>query len=530
MTPRPRQNRTDAAFSLGDLVRIVRRRILWFLAPAALGLVVALGVALGIPPVYEASTKILIESQGIPDRLVPSTVVEDKETRFHNISFLILARDSLAKLINEYDLYAEMDAPMEEKVAAMRDDITIEPILPKIVDPRRPIEINSVRIAYRGADPILISDVANQLARDFIRENLESRAADAEGTSEFLDAELGRETQELNRVAKDIIDFKEKHLGELPEQLPENRAKLERLSQENALKQSELETARNQTGMIRAQLHELRMAAAGGEDNPSKRRAAMVAALATMEARGFTEKHPDMVRTRAEVAQLEQVLAKEGEEGRTRPYTPEETKLIAELRNYEVALQVLSDETERLSEEIAKYEARIENTPRNAAELQYHSAKYESLQRSIAELQTKKTNADIARAMETKQKGEKFRVIESAVPPHFPIEPNRPLVFVIGVVLGLMAGISSMVVRELTDRRLYTLAELQSQLPIPVLGTIPVIQLPSEVAEGRARLRRFALAGAVAVVFLSVAGAGAYYLLSGDDAEPPPAAEAEGDV
>jgi hypothetical protein len=52
------------------------------------------------------------------------------------------------------------------------------------------------------------------------------------------------------------------------------------------------------------------------------------------------------------------------------------------------------------------------------------------------------------------------------------------------------------------------------------------------VAEGRARLRRLALVGAATVVFLSVFGAGAYYLLSGDDSEPPPAAaaEADGDV
>jgi uncharacterized protein involved in exopolysaccharide biosynthesis len=414
-----RQKRNEAAFNLADLVRIVRRRFLWFAVPASLGLMVAAIVALGLPPIYEAETKILIEAQGIPQRLVETTVVQDKETRFNNISLLILARDNLASIINELDLYSEESAPMEERVQHMRDDITIEPILPRIVDPRRPVEVNSLRIAYRGKEPKLIADVANQLARDFIRENLESRAEDAEGTSEFLEAELGRATQELNRIAHDITDFKEQHLGELPEQLAENRRKLERLSNELSIKQAELETARNQSSMIRAQIHDLRLATATGDDNPVKRRAAYSAQLASFLARGFTEKHPDVIRTRAELAQLEQQLSAAAEDDSVHVPTREETALLGELRHYDVMLQVLAEDTERIAEDIAKYETRIENTPRHAARLAHLESSYQTQQAAIRELQTKKMLADIARAMEVKQKGEKFRVIESAVPPHF---------------------------------------------------------------------------------------------------------------
>jgi polysaccharide chain length determinant protein (PEP-CTERM system associated) len=512
----PRQQRNEAAFNLSDLIRIVRRRFLWFAVPAALGLMVAAGVALGLPPIYEAETKILIEAQGIPQRLVETTVVQDKETRFNNISVLILARDNLASIINEFDLYSEENAPMEQRVQMMRDDITIEPILPRIVDPRRPVEVNSLRIAYRGKEPKLIADVANQLARDFIRENLESRAEDAEGTSEFLEAELGRATQELNRIAHDITDFKEQHLGELPEQLAENRRRLERLSNELSIKQAELETARNQTSMIRAQLHDLRMANATGDDNPLKRRQAYAAQLSSFLARGFTEKHPDVIRTRAELAQLDQQLSAAEEDDPVRAPTREETALMGELRHYEVTLQVMAEDTERIAEDIAKYEARIENTPRHAARLAHLESSYQTQQSSIRELQTKKMLADIARAMEVKQKGEKFRVIESAVPPHFPVRPNRPLIFVVGAILGLMAGVALMVVRELTDSRLHTLAELQAGLPLPILGTVPVIRLPSEIAEARARIRRLGLSAAAAVVLIATVGAGAYFYLSGD--------------
>jgi hypothetical protein len=100
------------------------------------------------------------------------------------------------------------------------------------------------------------------------------------------------------------------------------------------------------------------------------------------------------------------------------------------------------------------------------------------------------------------------------VPPHFPVRPNRPLIFVVGAILGLMAGVALMVVRELTDRRVHTLAELQAGLPLPILGTVPVIRLPSEIAEARARIRRLGLSAAAAFLLIATVGAGAYFYLN----------------
>ena len=125
----------------------------------------------------------------------------------------------------------------------MRLDITIEPILPPIVDPRRPVEIDSFRIAYLGRSPETVAAVANELAREFIRENLEVRAADAEDTSDFIRAELRARQADLTEVAQQITAYKEKHLGELPEQLESNRRSVDRLTQLLGQKRGELEVA-----------------------------------------------------------------------------------------------------------------------------------------------------------------------------------------------------------------------------------------------------------------------------------------------
>jgi len=71
------------------VARIFQRRFAWLVVPSVVGVVVAAIVALALPPVYTASTTILIEPPGIPDRLVETTVVQDKEARFHNIRLRI---------------------------------------------------------------------------------------------------------------------------------------------------------------------------------------------------------------------------------------------------------------------------------------------------------------------------------------------------------------------------------------------------------------------------------------------------------
>ena len=68
--------------------------------------------------------------------------------------------------------------------------LLIEPLPPAIIDPRKPIEIESFRIAFQGRNPKVVADVTNQLTREFLSANLRSRTRLAEGTREFIEGEL----------------------------------------------------------------------------------------------------------------------------------------------------------------------------------------------------------------------------------------------------------------------------------------------------------------------------------------------------
>ena len=447
-----RDVRNEAGMSLGDIYGALRRRRGWFLIPAALGVVASLVLALTLPAEYEAAATVTVEPPVIPDKLASNTIASDTETRYENLKLQLLARDSLSSIITDFNLFEGATTAREVQVEELRQRISIAPLPPAIVDPRKPVELNSFRVSFRWSSPKIAAEVSNRLARDFISANLRDRTS-------------------LADVARQITDYKENFQGELPEQLQINRERLERNRIDLANTESKLETARDQGRLLTQSINDIRIASAQDESDPSKRKRLLVLELNQSLAMGKTEKHPDVIHTRAEILRLEEILA----ENQNAPAaaTREELAMRDKLRDYEVEAKVLAGEVERLKADIAEYEQRIENTPRRTAELDHLQEQYNNITESIRTLQLKQVEAEIGKTIETNNKGERFRVVESAEIPTSPISPNRPVWFTAGTLLGMMLGLGLLVLREMSDQSFHSVTDLQGSLGLPVLAAVP---------------------------------------------------------
>jgi polysaccharide chain length determinant protein (PEP-CTERM system associated) len=466
-----RDVRSEAGVSIGDLYGVFRRRMWWFLAPTIVFTVGSLVLALALPPEYEAAATVTVEPQVIPDTLAPSTIAAKTETRYENLKLQLLARDSLSSVITDFKLFDGATTSREEQVEAVRKKIALDPLPPAIVDPRKPIELNSFKISFRHRNPKTAAEVANRLARDFISANLRDRTSLAEGTTEFFDQQLQKARADLADIARQISDYKENYQGELPEQLQLNRDRLERNRIDLATTESKAETAKDQVRLLTQQIQEFRTASATDSTDPSMRKRMLELQLNQLISSGKTDRHPDVVHTRAEMASLDELIASKSDE--PAPTSREEITMRDKLRDYEVEASVLSGEIERLKAEIAEYEQRIENTPRRAAELDHLEAQYKNVTESIRTLQLRQVDAEIGRTIETNNKGERFRVVESAELPTAPISPNRPVWFVAGTVLGMMLGLALLVVREMSDQSFHSVMDVQNSLGLPVLAAVP---------------------------------------------------------
>jgi polysaccharide chain length determinant protein (PEP-CTERM system associated) len=497
----------EQGLSLGDVTAIVRRRRWWFAVPTAVGVLGALILAFTLPTEYEAEATIVNESQGVPDEIVRSTVVAKTESRWNQLRIQILARDKLIEVIDDFNLFEGDKSPNEEKVARMRDRITIEPLPPAIVDPRDPVKLDAFRIAFRWHNRQEAAAVANRLTRDFISENLKDRTRTSEQVAEFVNQGLAARRAELADIAQQITDYKENFQGELPEQLQLNRERLERARLSLADNEAKLQEAREQVTYLRRQMGQMRQASSTADDNPVVAKERLELNLNLYLAAGKTEKHPDVARTRAEIAGLEEAIKNRVEEPGAA--SRDEIWMLKELRDYEINAQVLAGEIERNKADLAEYEQRLENTPRRAAELEQLESNMENLNDAIRELQRKKVETELAREIEISNQGERFQIVESAKEPEYPVSPNRPLILIAGAALGLLTGLGLLVLREASDSSFHTVTDLQRTLGIPVLAAVPRIELPSDRV-GRLRfLRRFVGAGAILLALGTACGAAA---------------------
>ncbi|HAM51700.1 MAG TPA: chain-length determining protein, partial [Nitrospiraceae bacterium] len=91
------------------------------------------------------------------------------------------------------------------------------------------------------------------------------------------------------------------------------------------------------------------------------------------------------------------------------------------------------------------------------------------------DLMKKYMEAKVAHGLEKEQMGERFTLIDPARIPEKPIRPNRPLILLIGLVLGIGAGIAAASLQEASDHSVHRSEDLAVAFPFPVLSEIPEI-------------------------------------------------------
>src|SRR2546422_3228755 len=214
--------------------------ILVFTGPFA----VTVSLAIALPNLYRSTATLLVQRPEVSETFVKSSVTSELETRLHTISQEILSRSRLQDLIIRFDLYPEFRKRVspEEVVDRMRRDIRMEfkgrdirmdPKESTVVVPQGgSVATVAFTLSFRGRDPETVAKVTNTLASLFVEENLKLRKRQAAGTAKFLRVELEEMKRKLDQEEQRVGEFKERHLGELPEQTPVNLAILERLNVE----------------------------------------------------------------------------------------------------------------------------------------------------------------------------------------------------------------------------------------------------------------------------------------------------------
>jgi uncharacterized protein involved in exopolysaccharide biosynthesis len=201
------------SINAGDVVHVVRRRIWLLLLPFALVSASTAVVARLLPDKYRSETLILVVPQQVPESYVRSTVTTRIEDRLQSIAQQILSRTRLERIIQDFNLYdKERKAGiMEDVVEGMRRDINIQVV-----------KGDAFRVTYSGTEPRTVMRVTERLTSLFIEENLHDREVLADGTNQFLEAQLEDSRRRLIEQEHKLEEYRKLHSGELPSQLEAN--------------------------------------------------------------------------------------------------------------------------------------------------------------------------------------------------------------------------------------------------------------------------------------------------------------------
>lgn len=518
----------EAGIQLTDLAGILRRRGP-VMGGVALAVVLAFyWIAMALPNEYESYATVLVEPQSVAPELVKAGVREsDLNLRLHLMTAEILSRPRLSRVIDEFGLYKDESRYMlrEEVISLLRDNLRVEPVLPELEGERRragvDYEINQFRIFFRDNDSRIARDVAQKLAQDFIAEHIDARVKVSQKSLEFVDSERERQNERIAAVENQIKQVKADNAGKLPEDMPSNQQQLARLNAELTDARRRLALASSDETFFRSQSSTARELAVGSDDaNPERRVQLLELALRDYESRGFTEKHPDVIKTKLELDAIRGLMADRRQEASERGPGEGPANIVqqnADAEAHRAALRKESElrEIEGLQAAVARVEARLAETPAVAEQLAALEREYRHLFQSYQEFSDKRLNASVQADLERRQLGEQFRVLEGAFEAPDPVSPNRILIVALGAIFGLALGAAVGVLREALDPAVHDAHQLQASLQIPVLASIPQIWLEADRARLRARRVRTAFGAATLVVFALFGGAANYVWVNG---------------
>lgn len=491
-------------FRLGDILDIIKRRKWWAIVPTVVLTAVAVVIAVYLPPVYRAEGTILIERPNVPPDLIDSTVTSYAGERIEKIRREFITTDNLTRIIHKYDLFPVMRAnePMPEVVQAVRERIHVDFAHRSSRDPAV-----AFGIAFDYGEPEKARQVASELASWYLRENLRTRQEKSRETAEFLEQQTAALGSEVRRLEADLAKFKKENAGQLPSQQDLNRAQLLELQRSLRDLQFEEQTLRER----RADLAKTLAAVESGRETgavPSDTRLAQLRdELAQLSSR-YTDKHPDIVRLKREIAALEALRRGEsadsgdGESAEmaavdTRTYELKEQIAAADRR-----LNMLARRDGALREDIAETKERLRQAAAIEDEYAALQRLYENAVTDYRTLRRKKLTADMGASLELNRKGERFTLVEPPQQPLRPFKPDRKLIVLAGFVLSFGFGCGLMLAVELADGRLQSARKLET-----VTGVAPLVVIP-HIRTRREIVRAWAWRGASgAGVLAAVAGA-----------------------
>jgi polysaccharide biosynthesis transport protein len=474
-----------------DYMAVVHRRKWWFVVPlmACIGIGAA-GVALW-PKKFLSHAAIGVQSPSVSPDFMKGVSSMDPIERQRAVQQLLFSPAVIDRVIREERLNRSKSS--EEVAAKLRDNLS------KNIDVPVPIGLNGRADPSRGIDFFYLGytdksaaraqQITNRISQIFVEENSKAQTERAQNTADVLKQQLADSQAKLGDLEKKLADKKRQYIGRLPDQVGPN-VQMEngaRVQYESVSLQ--IRTTQDQISMLEGQLQSMRQgigvdgmtsAALTASQTSQKHVDDLQAELNADRAKGWLDRHPEILRLQEEIRQAKADIAASKT---SQPSNREEMlkadplyrQKVQELDVAKLHLKELQNSATNAQAQIASYQSRVDAAPVAEQELaslnrehDVEKTRYDDLNKSY---QAARSAEEVAR----NQGGERFSVLYPADLPDTPIEPQPLKMMALAIVAGFVLGAATALGREFLDRSVHDSRALQSEFEVPVLGEIPRI-------------------------------------------------------
>lgn len=554
----------ENTISLEEVISIFLRRKNYIIYSFIVIFLIAVLLALFLPPTYRSSATILIEEQEIPKDLIRSTVTSYVEQQIQVINQRIMTQKNIMELVEKYKLYTEDELKRKYKTEIsreFRDQVVLDTVSADVRDPlsgRPGTATIAFTLSFDHKSPKKAQSVANELVNLYLNENLRSRTEKTVNASAFLKSEAEGLAGLLEGLESALAVFKQENEGALPEMYQYNQTVLDRLDTEiagNKLQLSGLEQRKADALSRLAQLspYSATVLPTGERALGDQDRLKALESEYRRKSSVYSDTHPDVQRLAREISSLKAHLGEitnledkkkilmverdvlSGLKQQYRNDHPEvlrQNRIIEQLEadianaapapvaevkandpsyvllenrifSIDTEIQYLKDKNRELREKSARYEKFILRGPLVEQQYRVLQRDYANAQAKYQEIKEKQLSAELAQNLEQGRKGDRFTLIQPPVLPEQPISPNRMLILAVGLVFAGMVGLGLGLLVELLDSGIRGEAQVAALLGASPLVTIPYIYIDSELKTVNAK-KYIAIVIFIAAIFMAV--------------------------
>lgn len=446
-----------------------------------------------VPNTYESNARLYVQ---LDDALSEVTGVGmgNRKRDIDRVQQTLTSAVNLEKVIRSTAVGEEITSPkqMEAAVLGLAKKIKVENVKDNLFEIKAEFGDGALSDAENAK---IAQDIVQKLIDIFREENLAGNRGEMTQSLDFMNQQLADRQKELEAAEQKRLTFEASH----PELIQGGASALQRLEASRSELRgidADLAAAQSALAAINGQLAGTpqTLPGVGPQGGARGALAEAQAMLSGLRSRGLTENHPDVIAARNQVNALKGAAASEsGPGGMPNPAYSSLQSIKAERQ---ANVQSLMARRAAIQSDISRVTGMQINNPELAAEQQRINRDYDVLKQQYDKLLQDREELRLRGQVETEHNAVKFEVIDPPTTPRAPVAPNRPLLLVAVLVLGVGAGVAAAFAIGQLRSTFATTAKLERVIGLPVLGAISQTLTDSARALRKRRMKQFYMASA----------------------------------